>query len=249
MIMVLVKTKEFLKNMGVKSISEKHDENTPIGNISCHRVDDIFLSWFVGLENELNPYLPNTLEYIDSAIKKDEEFGSNHDYHLHRLYKYKALGSWAITGLNQKETWKKVCYHIKEAACTGDVWTKNKMATSYLDDYIAFCFLAGEYQEGKQEYQRYHGDKSISLKKGNPKEYAYALCLRSLEGAFEDTDFLASGKRVLSNHLTRSWFGRGQIGQSVLWLNIIHWEVSRSASPIEAVLKAYDDMPTITKPF
>jgi len=248
MIMDLRKSKEYLLGVGLKMMGENYDETIAMGNMSCYRMNDVFLSWFLDLQDIYNSYLPDLIRCLDDAISKDEDFGNNHNYHLHRLYKYNALGRWALGEGNNRDLWKAVCGHIKEASYTGSVWQKKQMATAYLDDYLAFCFLAGEYEEGKQEFQKYHGDKQVSLKKGTPKEFAYALCLRALGEGFEDEDFLKAGRRVLSNNLTRNWFGRGQIGQSVLWLNIVHWEVARSASPLEAVLKAYDDMPTLVKP-
>lgn len=240
--------KQYLLTLGIKLFSEKYGDDVPVGNFNCHYLDDIFLAWMVGLEGEVEKYIPQVLAGIEAGIERNETLGESESYHRHRLHKYKALGYWALEGVNKADIWKEVCFYIKDASYKGTVWQKKQMATAYLDDYLAFCFLAGEYEEGKQEFQKYHGDKQVSLKKGTPKEFAYALCLRALSEGFEDEDLLKAGRRVLSNNLTRNWFGRGQIGQSVLWLNIVHWEVARSASPLEAVLKAYDDMPTLVKP-
>ena len=246
--MDLEKKRQSFFEFRINEFSVDYPPGAPIGNISCRRLEDVFLAWMVGLEDEVEEYIPRILAGIEAGIERNETLGENESYHKHHLYKYKALGYWAFEGVNKKDVWREVCFYIKDASCKGGVWNKKQMATAYLDDYLAFCFLASEYEEGKQEFQKYHGDKQVSLKKGTPKEYAYALCLRALGEGFEDEDFLKAGRRVLSNNLTRNWFGRGQFGQSALWLNIVHWEVARSASPLEAILKAYDDMPTLVKP-
>lgn len=65
-----------------------------MGNFNCHYLDDIFLAWMVGLEGEVEKYIPQILAGIEAGIERNETLGESESYHRHRLHKYKALGYW-----------------------------------------------------------------------------------------------------------------------------------------------------------
>ena len=222
----------------------------PIGNYANGDLEYVLKGWLVGVTMELSPIIPRSLEWLDSAIADDEQLGEAQNFHRMQLHWAKAIGLWMQNSINDAQAWDRVRFYC-EAAFTVDknVWPKNHIATLRLDDYLAFCFQAQQYKLGIAEFQKYHGIKTISLKRVlKPREYAYALCLHKVSPQFEADALLAAGKKMLAANLEEDWLGRGQNIRAATWLKIVHWQADQQLSPIQTMLKAYDDMPQVPKP-
>lgn len=119
-----------------------------------------------------------------------------------------------------------------------------------LDDFMAFAFQAGQFEQGIVEYEKHLVPKVPSLKKAlKPRDFAYALCLhRAGRHIFDEPDLLSSGRKMLQAHLQETWLGRGQYLRAATWLKIVYWHHAPSMTPLQTVLKAYDDMPKVPRP-
>lgn len=119
-----------------------------------------------------------------------------------------------------------------------------------LDDFMAFAFQAGKFEQGISEYEKHLVPKVPSLKKAlKPRDFAYALCLhRAGRHIFDEADLLSSGRKMLQAHLQETWLGHGQYLRAATWLKIVYWRHDPSLTPLQTVLKAYDDMPKVPRP-
>ncbi len=221
-----------------------------MGNLASSDLNTCLNVWLVGFHKAVTPIIPRSLEWLDIAIANDEELGEARNFHRQRLHWAKAIGLWMQTGKNSPEAWEKTRFFC-EAAFTidKDVWSKSHIATYRLDDYMAFCFQAEQYETGIAEFEKYHGAKTISLKRAlKPREFAYALCLQKTGHQFDADLLLAAGKKMLSANLEEDWLGRGQFIDAATWLKIVHWHHDPALTPLQTVLKAYDDMPQVPRP-
>jgi hypothetical protein len=57
----------------------------------------------------------------------------------------------------------------------------------------------------------------------------------------------AAGIRMLRANLESRWFGGGQFIRGATWLKSVHCGTDSSLTPLETLLKAYDDMPDVVK--
>lgn len=131
----------------------------------------------------------------------------------------------------------------------GRVWGERDIPTLRLDEYMALCFQSEQYQLGIEEYEKYHGNSEPSLKKTlKPRELGYALCLHKARDRFDPDALHVAGRKMLRSRLEEKWLGAGQNIEAAMWLKIVHWHHDPSLSPLQTILKAYDDMPHVERP-
>ncbi len=157
---------------------------------------------------------------------------------------------------NAQEDWAAMlhlakAYWTEERHPIGPNWIVNHC----LDDYMAFAVQSGLHAEGIETYQRLAGLRNVSTKKiRKPREYAYALCLQQVQARFDEEELFAAGRRILQTHLDDQWLGRGQSLRAATWLKIVYWDRDRlagrvpSLTPLQTVLKAYENMPGVEAP-
>ena len=118
-----------------------------------------------------------------------------------------------------------------------------------LDDFMALAFQAGQYEAGIAKYQSYCAATAPSLKKPlKPRELGYALCLHMVHGQYTGADLYAAGKNMLQANLEENWLGRGQSMRAASWLKVVYWHADSNLTPLETVLKAFDNMPNVPRP-
>lgn len=226
-------------------------EGEPGGNFAASELDVVVRLWLVGMSKEIAPVLPRALEWLDKAIADDEAswFGRTPDFHRMTLHWAKALGLWMRDGTNAADVWNKARLFDLAALQTGNVCATNKIPTMWLDDHMAFCYQAEQYGLGIAEYEKYHGSKIFSLKKiRTPKELGYALCLHKARGQFERAELLTAGRKILHAKLQDTWLGYGQYTRAATWLKIVYEFHEPALTPLQTVLRAYDDMPDVPRP-
>ncbi len=52
---------------------------------------------------------------------------------------------------------------------------------------------------------------------------------------------------MLRANLESQWFGGGQFIRGATWLKIVHCGHDSSMTPLDTLLRAYDDMPNVVK--
>ena len=53
---------------------------------------------------------------------------------------------------------------------------------------------------------------------------------------------------MLQANLEEAWLGGGQFLRAATWLKIVYRHYDKSLTPLEVVLKAYDNMPNVPRP-
>jgi hypothetical protein len=228
----------------------------PMGNIAASKLDDAVVASLLGLNAEIAPIIPRVLEWLDYAIDGKERMGESPSFHHMRLHWARAIAKWMSSSANAEADWMKTIDLEKEDWSWGDKpWSTSKIIRDRLDDYMAFALQASRYAEGIETYERMVGAKKITLSKTlKPRDYAYALCLQQTQGQFNDEDLFEAGRRVLQANLEEEWLGRGQSIRAATWLKIVYWDRDLRAgrapvlTPLQALLKAYDDMPNVPRP-
>lgn len=258
-------------------LDTQYDETKPMGNYAVWHLEEVIKCWLLWLETEIAPVLPRALQWLDRAIEGGEEqrFGTPCS-HRRTLHWAKALGQWMYTKENDEATWEvaqdaqiehmrtgftkvlgpdKFDYKLQRfipQEVKGLPFTSRKLIIDgILDDFMAFSFQAGQYETAVEEYERHLVPKTPSLKKTlKPREFAYALCLQKLGRAqFDKDDLLDAGRRMLQANLQDLWIRGGQYTRAATWLKIVYWHHDQTLMPLKVVLRAYDNMPDVPRPY
>jgi len=122
---------------------------------------------------------------------------------------------------------------------------------AYLRLVVPKCYTIGEYEYGIYLFEKH------SKKKEMPKNFltknsgmlAYMLCKQKL-GQLPDIDLALSVKKYLDMELGDAILGHGHYEEAATWLKIAYWDgIENPPTPGEVLLKAYDHMSSVTKPF
>lgn len=245
-------------------LGTQYDPAHPMGNIAQAELGTVIKAWLVGLDKEVAPILPRSVEWLADAIERREKFGSEPNFHLRTLYWAKAVSDWMDTGWDSAE-WENARI-FEEAAWRNEIrpWPMNEIIRDGLDDYMAFAYQTGDdatpdgiegFENGIQMYERWVNDTPPSLKKTlKPREYAYARCLYGARpeiasaNAYTPETLFEAGRRMLKANLESKWFGAGQFIRGATWLKIVYWNGDGSLTPLQTILKAYDNMPNVKRP-
>jgi tetratricopeptide (TPR) repeat protein len=229
-------------------LETKHDPEIPMGNSANMDLRAAISGSLVGLHGEMAPIIPRAVDWLAKAIEKDEEFGSNPDFYRYQLHAGLALALWMRDRANAVGEWKAARQALKAASQQANVYTRVSIKSDYLDDYLALCYQAGQYEEGIVEYEKYHGIKALSPKKTlPPRKVAYALCLHEARQQFDRDELFQAGRKMLQSYLQSPWL-RGRFDYAAMWLKIVYWHHDPSLTPLQAILKAYDNMPDVPRP-
>lgn len=232
------------------------DDAAPMGNIAHHDLEAVLYAWLVGFYTEVASVIPRALEWLDTAIQRDEQFGLERNFHRMTLHWSRSLGLWMRDAASATEGWDLTRRFCDEAlAHDTNVWSKPHILTYRLDDYMAFSVQAERYEVGLAEFERCHGPKQISPKRTlKPRELGYALCLHKARGQFDAEELFQAGRRMLQANLEQNWLGMGQGLRAATWLKIVYWDRdvregrASTLTPLQTVLKAYENMPNVPLP-
>lgn len=273
-----IRTREVTDELIGYRIRAEYDPASPMGNVAARQIDDAVSAFLVRYDQQTTPILPRALEWLDKAIegKEEERFGGLPCAHRVTLHWAKALGQWMHGKGNDEASWKiaqdaqieymrtgftkvlgpdKFDYKLQRFVrqeTRGLPYSRGMLLTyGTLDDFMAFSFQAGQYETAVEEYERHLKPKVPSLKATlKPRAFAYALCLKKLGRArLDENDLLEAGRRMLQANLEEEWLGSGQYRRAATWLKIVYWHHDPTLTPLETVLKAYDDMPNVPLPY
>lgn len=238
-------------------VAARYDSNIPIGNCSRSDLGYVIGGVLVGRYEKLSSILSRCVTLLDEAIDKDEEFGEERDLHRMNLHWARAIAGWMNDGYDHPGSWENARVY-EEAAWRYEKrpWPRNEIINDGLDDYMAFAYQAAEPDEGVDGYEiaidmyeHWLGEKPVSLKKTlKPREFAYALCLHFARNQFELSELLMAGRKMLQANLEKTWFEGGQYIRGATWLKIVYGISGEKLSPLQTILKAYDNMPHVERP-
>jgi len=236
-------------------IDRQHDSKMPMGNVASSQLSTAIQAWLVGLDKEIAPVIPRALQWLDKAIAEDEKFGPDPNAHRTTLHWARAIGGWLDDGWNHEGEWD-LARVFEEARWRYEQrpWSTHEIVKSGLDDYMAFAYQGGEHDEGFEAgiemYERWTGKTEVSLSKVlKPRDYGYALCLhRAARQSFDEKDLFKAGCKMLQANLQEAWLGGGQFIRAATWLKIVYWHNDETLTPLQTILKAYDNMPKVPRP-
>jgi hypothetical protein len=234
------------------TLNQKWDEKKYPGSAADGDLDAIIRGYLVGLQNHFDPVLPRVISWLDKAIAGEESLGTL-NFHQERLHRARGIASWLKDSINQVEDWRaaglrNLAYKKGELANPKSPNTRT-FGTTYLDDYMGYAFQAGEYEAGIAEFEKYHGPQDLKLKNiMTPKALGYILCLHKVRGRGSPEEMMEAGRKILKLNLDRNWLSAGATLNAAMWLKIVYWHADPSLSPLETLLKAYDDMKHVPRP-
>lgn len=237
-------------------LNTEYDPKLPMGNVACGELSYVISAWLVGLHAELEPVLCRSIEWIDKAIAEDEKFGSDPNTHRTTLHWARAISGWLESGQNLEGEWDAARVY-EEARWRYEMrpWPAQEIIKSGLDDYMAFAYQGGEHNDGFEAgiemYERWTANSEpVSLSKIlKPREFGYALCLhRTARQQFDKVELFKAGCKMLQANLQGTWLGGGQFIRAATWLKIVYGHKDVTLSPLQTILKAYDNMPKVPRP-
>ncbi|WP_118178567.1 hypothetical protein [Paraburkholderia phosphatilytica] len=240
-------------------LNTQYDSKRPMGNVAQSQIGEVIGAWLVGLHEDVFPVIHRSNEWLDRAIKEDEDFGVDKNFHRRTLHWARGVGEWLETGWNAESSWDKA-REFEEATWRNEQrpWPMNEIIEEGLDDYMAFAFQAADdcspdglerYERGIQMYEHWLGkEPPIISKTLKPREFAYALCLHYTRSHFSRDELFQAGRRMLGANLETKWFGAGQFTRGATWLKIVYRDFNDTLTPLQTILKAYDDMPHVKRP-
>lgn len=235
-------------------INTEYDAERPMGNVALSGINMLIGDWIVGLKPENEVILPSRIEWLQMAIDTNEVFDGPYEsatFHKYNLYKHLALAKWLYTGVDSQKDWQHARVLFVDNYTSGKWYEIRKLRTDALDNYLALCIQAESYQAGIDEFEKYHGQKKISLKTKTitPRYYGYLVCQNKLNLVHDDATMIELGRKLLVANLEdHPWLGYGQYSTAAMWLKIVYWHNDKNLTPEQTLLKCYDNMPNVQKP-
>lgn len=238
--------KEWIRRL----LAKDHDPKRPIGNRMVSELGDVISIALCGLYDEISPLIPKLVTWLDQVIEEKKQDGNQADFDRMTLHDGRALAGWMRDGVDERESWDLARRFLTASFLRGDLSTGNRgIPAEYLDDYLALCYQAGRYEDGVVEYEKYHDNKALSLKKTlPPRKLAYAMCLHELRRQFTVEELCQAGRNMLQNYLWSTWIDRGQYLRAAKWLKIVYWSYDPALTTQQTILKAYDHIQDLPRP-
>lgn len=218
------------------------------GNVGRSTLEDVIYAALVGLMPAMRPVVTTCERLLDEQLAQGAAAEAEAAFNQSRYLHGKALCRWLRDADPALESWQQAS--VQHAlALLPEVYGKREVATLGLDEQMAYCVLARDYQGGIVHYERHHGAMPLSVTKLlKPRQFAYLWCRHQIAPQFARQDVHDAGRRMLRANLQGSWLGYGQAVRAATWLMIVHWCNDPSLAPLDALLLAYDDMPDVARP-
>jgi hypothetical protein len=240
---------KYLNSLLDYELSMKIAESDPIGNFGRSGIVSTVDAWLVNLKNEIAPVLPRSLDWLTYGIDHNEDVGDPINFHKGMLLEAKGIGLWMLNNTNGTDVWEAATKINVTLLNDKEVWPKGKWDAGGWDDHMALAFQAEEYEAAITLYEASHKVKRPSLSGVlSPRGFAYALCLQKVHACYSPADLLTAGQLMLTAHLEESWVSYGQWICAAKWLKIVYWHANQQLTPQQTILKAYDHMPSVSRP-
>ena len=197
----------------------------------------------------MREFAPSSVDKIDQAIATNEKNGPSLEGYHAILTEIKALALWLHDANPAIAIWAET--HDRYLGYLGEdlAGITGRWLAIHIDLLMAQAYQAERYAWAVAFFERMVGAKTFNLKRiTSPRHVAYAKSLQALDQRFDPADVHAAGRRMLATYLDKHWLSQGQSVRAAIWLKIVHWQPGSILSPVEVMLKAYDDMPHVTRP-
>jgi len=264
----------FGANNGLSYLISRTDPKPtdPIGNYGVHDTSSVIGCCIYGLSQSALSIIARSNDWLDRGLESQEydKFGDSPPFHRFKLHWARALGTWLEDNATDEYHWNEACHSLEAYWRDPDQpQTPQKVIRYGLDRYMAFSVLGGcfenckhgrvPFEAGIKTYEYWTGRSEVSLKKVlKPRELGYALCRHYLNEEFDRDEILHAGRRMLESNLTREfnggWLNDGALLDAATWLMLIYWYPALHygeplLGPVDVLLKAYDDIPGVVRPF
>lgn len=225
------------------------DETRPMGNVAMMQLGAVIRLWLVGLNEETLDIVPRLHAWIEQAIDRKESFGDSHNFHHMNLHRAAAICHWLISGSDNIDHWSQARILNGAISLHGNDYDEKGFSTMRVDEYMAYANLSGQYEVGISEFEKYHQLKDIASNVLKPRDFGYVSCVQQCRAGFDEDRLFKAGRKMLKKYLQEQWLGGGQFIQAVMWLKIVYkYGGENSLSSLQTILKAYDNMPDVSKP-
>jgi hypothetical protein len=221
-----------------------------MGMASGSQISDFVYCGLLGLLDRVRPLIPLRIEWIDRTLLGSRFPAECSTFQRAEMLKAKALYHW-LAGDNELAlaAWPQARAAQELSLHEPGNYAKRDIDTDGLDDQMALCLLAGEYAGGIAAFQRgWPGKEPKVARVEAPRDWGYLACTNQLRPTLREDELLHAGQRMLRRWLDDPWLGRGQSARAAMWLKAVYWLPDRSLSPEHTLLKAYDDLPLVTRP-
>jgi hypothetical protein len=134
-------------------------------------------------------------------------------------------------------------------------WSQSEIISFGLDEYMALACQCLQSPEALEHaiglYEDWTGKRQpLPLSKlVLPRDFGYSICMHYTGRHVQvESDLFDAGRRLLRRYLADHWLGGGQTIRAVMWLKIVYSLQNTKLTPMEIILKAYDDMPKVHRP-
>lgn len=212
-------------------------------------------AYLLGLENEVRPILERLVTWMEGQSEPDRLVFSGAG-HLDgawyvALYEWRqALGicKWLLRGDRAERElkgaleadWQGVEESMHAAAARAN-------RREYLSRLLAMALAANAPLLGLKIYDSL-GPKRPSGLVAPILRFGYWACQHLAEGGARDETFVARGKQMLTESLLPKFFWEHARIEPALWLKAIYFDSGVTATPEQAIAKAYDSMPGVERP-
>lgn len=229
----------------------QRNEQSPMGMVAGSQVNAFVYCNLVGLGLKVLPLISSRIEWLDSALRESKFPAETSVFQRASMLNAKAVYHW-LEGENElaHTAWAQARIEHELHMLDPSAPHAELTASTYdLDDQMALCLLAGEYDRGVSTYQRIKpGSKPTATRAQAPRDWGYLACLNRLNPMLADGELLQSGRRMLRRWLDDPWLGRGQASRAAIWLIAVHWLPNEKLTPAQTLFKAYDDLPLVDRP-
>lgn len=231
--------------------STRFDPSHPMGNVASHQVGDFVSCTLLGLYPQLATLAPVRLDWLNDALRRDEQFGQSQAWHRATLSTAKGVCQWLLLDPDASHSWAQALDAHEQAMFEPGVYLQRDIAILGLDDFMLLSLLSNQAPRGIAMYERLRGAVVASpamLRSKKPRDWGVLACHQLVNASCDRDDLHAAGRKMLRAHLDREWLGCGQYKRAAMWLLAVHGLTEPTLTPTQVLLRAYDDLPGIEAP-
>jgi hypothetical protein len=228
---------------------ENFDSAWPMGSVANDECTSLVECVLFGVWPRVKDQVARRIEWLERALNDGEQLGPSRSFYRRKLLCALGICRWLHEADSAIDTWRQALDEHEAALFEPGTYTTTQV-TYGLDDYMLLSLLSNQPARGVAMYERLRPDKPpLPLRSLRaPRDWGWWACRRRLGEVLDQTALRAAGRRVLRLNLDDPWLGRGQAIRAAMWLMAIYWLDERSLTPVQTLLRAYDDLPKVQRP-
>lgn len=214
-------------------------------------------AYLVGLADEVRPILQELVAWMERQAGPDRLVFSGSGHHedawsvaLYEWHQALGLCRWLLRGdraerdltVALEADWQGVENASPKQAVAARASRREDLSTR-----LAMALAANAPLLGLKIYESL-GPKRPSGLVAPVLRFGHWACRHLAEGGARDATFVALGKQMLTESLLPKFFWEHARIEPALWLKAIYFDSGITATPQQAIAKAYDSMPGVERP-